>query len=193
VNSHCNRLNFVVLPVIFFFLVVSYSFVYRNTWDLCATTFRRRRRPPTAKKNVTSRNRYRNEWFPRTKGRKCLCCCQWPARYRDLISVSVAPTVRERNMTTNRLIDVIDYYYARNDVSLWYYIKIVRMLWYQGGEDESAAESFFRGPGRNLLAVLSKSNVSDKVSMAYDGVKRCLNCTRINVVIISYRPTKGRI
>jgi len=43
---------------------------------------------------------------------------------------------------------------------------------YQGGEDESAAESFFRGPGRNLLAVLSKSNVSDKVSMAYDGVKR---------------------
>jgi len=43
---------------------------------------------------------------------------------------------------------------------------------YQGGEDDSAAESFFRGPGRNLLAVLSKSNVSDKVSMAYDGVKR---------------------
>ncbi|XP_008187329.1 vacuolar protein sorting-associated protein 13C isoform X2 [Acyrthosiphon pisum] len=43
-----------------------------------------------------------------------------------------------------------------------------------GGEDDSAAESFFRGPGRNLLAVLSKSNVSDKVSMAYDGVKRII-------------------
>ncbi|XP_050428442.1 intermembrane lipid transfer protein VPS13A-like isoform X2 [Adelges cooleyi] len=43
-----------------------------------------------------------------------------------------------------------------------------------GGEDDGAAESFFRGPGRNLLAVLSKSNVSDKVSMAYDGVKRVI-------------------
>jgi len=60
----------------------------------------------------------------------------------------------------------------------------------QGGEDESAVESFFRGPGRNLLAVLSKSNVSDKVSMAYDGVKRysyryhvhCL-CTMYSVYI----------
>jgi len=43
---------------------------------------------------------------------------------------------------------------------------------YQGGEDENAAESFFRGPGRNLLTVLLKSNISDKVSMAFDGVKR---------------------
>ncbi|XP_050533946.1 intermembrane lipid transfer protein VPS13A-like [Daktulosphaira vitifoliae] len=43
-----------------------------------------------------------------------------------------------------------------------------------GGEDDGAAEAFFRGPGRNLLAVLSKSNVSDKVSMAYDGVKRVI-------------------